>query len=305
MQRKIKVLLIGYGSIAKRHEEVLLSMEEIEKVDLVTKQTLSGKRTFKSLAKVKNIGEYDYFIIATETFKHLEQLKFLESKLSGKIILCEKPLFAEYRKVIVSNNLVFVGYVLRFHPLLLKLRELLTAERVLNTNVICGQYLPEWRPGIDYRDSYSAKRDEGGGVLLDLSHEIDYIQWLFGKMSEIKSYQMKISDLDIDSDDFVTVIGKTEKNVMVNFSIDCISKISCRKILVNTLDNTYELDFIANVFKGRNKAGVEENFRCEGFERNFMFRAMHKSILSGREFVCGYNEGLDVMKTISIIQGQN
>jgi len=300
----LKALLIGYGSIGKRHFEVLSSFKTIRKINIVTKQSLSTETTYKHLEDVKDINSYDYFIIASETSKHYEQLEYLESKVSNKLIFCEKPLFETQKNLEILNNSVYVGYVLRFHPLLEKLKELLKNERVLSINSSCGQYLPTWRQG-DYRDSYSAKKEQGGGVLLDLSHEIDYVQYLAGKMQEIKSYQVKISDLEIDSDDLTIFVGKTDRGVVVNLSIDYISKITHRKILLNSLNYTYELDFIANILTRKDKQGLSEIFKSENLERNSMFVKMHKSILGTKESLCTYDEALDVMNTITNIQEQN
>ena len=301
----MKVLIIGYGSIGNRHEKVLASFKNIESIDIVTKQTLKDKTTYPSLAKVENINIYDYFVIASETNKHFEQLKYLDENILNKIIFCEKPLFETSKELTVNNNKAYVGYVLRFHPLLQKLKDLLKEEKVLNVNVNCGQYLPTWRADTDYKNSYSAKKNEGGGVLLDLSHEIDYLQWLFGNMKEIKSYQLKISDLEIDSDDLTTFIGKTEKNVVINLSIDYISKITFRHIIVNTINNTYQLDFITNKMIQKNKQGLEQIYSFTNLERNYMFEQMHKSILTNQKNICKYEEGLNVMKTITTIQEQN
>lgn len=301
----MNILIIGYGSIGKRHNEVLSKFDEIENIDIVTKQKLESKTTFISLEQVPDLDIYNYYVIASETNKHYEQLKYLESKVSNKIIFCEKPLFETYKKLTIEKNEVFVGYVLRFHPLLQKLKNFIEKEKVLSVNVNCGQYLPTWRPNTDYRTSYSAKKDGGGGVLLDLSHEIDYVQWLFGKINEIKSYQLKISDLEIETDDLTTFIGKTKNKTVVNLSIDYISKITYRKILLHTLNYSYELDFIKNSLMQTDKSGLEKIYDFKSLEKNNMFEQMHKSILNDKKNACSYEDGLEVMKTISIIQEQN
>ena len=301
----MKALLIGYGSIGKRHEDVLLKFDTIKKIDIVTKQTLEDKTTYPSLSDVPHLDIYDYFIIASETNKHYEQLKYLESKVWGKLIFCEKPLFETNKVLHVERNRVFIGYVLRFHPLLQKLKNLINKEKVISVHVSCGQYLPTWRPNIDYKSSYSAKKAEGGGVLLDLSHEIDYVQWLFGKIKELKSYQLKVSDLEIDTDDLTTLIGKTEDETIVNISIDYISKITHRKMLVHTFECSYELDFIKNHLIQKDKSTLEQVYDMKDLERNYMFEQMHNSILGTKNDVCSYEEGIEVMNTISVIQEQN
>ncbi|MDD5156444.1 Gfo/Idh/MocA family oxidoreductase [Sulfurimonas sp.] len=301
----MKILLIGYGSIGRRHEEVLFSFSTIKEIHIVTKQTVPNKTTFKNLQEVDNLGQYDYIVIASETYKHFEQLKYLENNVSNKLIFCEKPLFETDKELIILKNIVSVGYVLRFHPLMQKLKHYLKNEKIISSTIVCGQYLPTWRKEIDYKTSYSAIKAQGGGVLLDLSHEIDYAQWLFGDMIDIKSYQLKVSDLEIDSDDLVTLISKTQKGVIVTLSIDYISKITYRKMIIHTIENTYELDFISNLLTQKNRNGLEQKHEAKNLERNTMFEKMHISILSNQHDVCTYEEAKNVMKTISIIQEQN
>jgi predicted dehydrogenase len=293
------------GSIGKRHYDVLSKLSEVQSIDLITKQNIENKICYKNLEVVNNINQYDYFVIASETNKHFEQLKYLEENVKNKLIFCEKPLFESKQKLEIKNNKVFVGYVLRFHPLLEKLNEFIKNEKIILVNVKCGQYLPSWRPNTDYKNCYSAKKSEGGGVLLDLSHEIDYVQWLCGQINEIKSYQVKISDLEIDSDDLTMLIGKTYKDILVNVSIDYISKNTHRRLIVETFEHTYELDFISNKLIKKNKAELEETYSFLNLERNCMFEKMHLDIFNQQKNICTFKEALEVMETISTIQEQN
>lgn len=301
----MKVLIIGFGSIGKRHYEVLSKIPQVQDVDLVTKQNIEDKICYKNLEVVDNLNQYDYFVIASETNKHFEQLKFLQENVKNKLIFCEKPLFESKKKLEIKNNKIFAGYVLRFHPLLEKLKDFVKDEKIILANAKCGQYLPSWRPNTDYKNCYSAKKEEGGGVLLDLSHEIDYVQWLCGQINEIKSYQVKISDLEINSDDLTMLIGKTNKDVLVNISIDYISKAAHRKLLVETFENTYKLDFISNKLVKKNKTGLEEIYSISNLERNYMFEKMHIDILNEQKNICTFEEALEVMGAISTIQEQN
>jgi predicted dehydrogenase len=301
----LKVLLIGYGSIGKRHFEVLSKLSKIKSIDLVTKQNIKNEKCYKTLEEVLNISTYDYFVIASETNKHFSQLEYLENSVKNKLIFCEKPLFKSKKELIIKNNKVFIGYVLRFHPLFEKLKVFLKQEQIILANVKCGQYLPSWRPNTDYKNCYSAKKEEGGGVLLDLSHEIDYVQWICGSIQKLNSIQTKISDLEINSDDLTMLIGKTNKNTMINISIDYISKITHRKLLVETLENTYELDFILNKLIKKNKLGLEEVYSFSNLERNYLFEKMHLDIFEEQKNICTFKEALSVMETISTIQEQN
>jgi len=299
----LKVLIIGYGSIGRRHDEVLSSLNY--RVDIVSSQIILDRIVYKKLEEIKNLNEYNYFIIASPTNQHYQALKYLESQVVNKIIFCEKPLFETYKHLERGSNKVYIGYVLRFHPLLKKVKQFLEEDKPISINVNCGQYLPTWREGREYQDSYSAKKDEGGGVLLDLSHEIDYTQWLCGLMVDIKSYQIKISDLDIDSDDLTTFIGRSDAGVIVNMSIDYISKVTHRQMIIHTLNYTYSVDLINNKLFIKNKKGVEQLFTCEMLERNSMFKEMHTSILDNYTTACTYAEAVEVMKTITTIQEQN
>jgi CMP-N,N'-diacetyllegionaminic acid synthase len=300
----MKVLIIGYGSIGRRHYEVLSGFKEIKIIDIVTKQKLNAQKSFLSLERVDALESYDYFIIASETNKHYEQLSYLEKHLSNKIIFCEKPLFEADKNLLIEKNSVYIGYVLRFHPLLQRLQELLKEEIVLSANVACGQYLPTWRPNTDYTKSYSASKAQGGGVLLDLSHEIDYVEWLFGHLMDVKSYQKKISDLEIDSDDFTTLIGMTDTNVIVNITVDYISKITHRTLHVNTIENSYTLDFINATLKQKNKSQLEQLYSFSNLEKNYFFATMHKSILNREGVCCSFTEAKNVMQTIKKVQEQ-
>jgi CMP-N,N'-diacetyllegionaminic acid synthase len=300
----LNVLIIGYGSIGKRHEEVLSGLAYIQSINIVTKQTLVGKRTFKHLESIENLEVYDYFVIASKTSQHYEQLKYLESQVRCKLIFCEKPLFETYKEMQVVHNHVYIGYVLRFHPLLEKLKTLLENETILAMNVMCGQYLPTWRDA-DYRTSYSAKKSEGGGVLLDLSHEIDYVQWLCGNLVEMKSYQMKLSDLEIDSDDIVSLIGRSERGALVTLSLDYITKISYRRVLLHTVEYSYDLDFMKGTLVQKGKQGREEVYSASNLERNEIFVKMHDTIIKDKKNVCTFFEAMRVMKTVGMVQEQN
>lgn len=298
----MKALIIGYGSIGKRHCEVLETLVQIDEICLVTSQDVAGKVCYKNLEEVSNLDKFDYFVIATPTFLHLENLKFIDERVSGKIILCEKPLFEKKYNFTPKNNKIFVGYVLRFYPLLQKLKEFLKNEKILYLNANCGQHLPSWRSG-DYRKCYSASKEKGGGVLLDLSHELDYAMWLCGKFASIQSFQGKISNLEITSDDLCMVFGRTKMDAIANVSIDYLSHITHRSLRVECEGSTYELDFIAGTLTKQDSS--KQVFNMPNLARNEMFLAMHKDVLGEQKYICSFDEGLDVMDAIDQIQRQN
>lgn len=302
----MNTLIIGYGSIGKRHYEVLKSLTTINTIGIVTSQSIPDVTTYTSLENVNDLDFYDYFIIASETYKHYEQLHYLDTHTKNKIILCEKPLFSTYTpNTSFMSNQIYIGYVLRFHPIIQKIHTLLKNDNALYTQIRCGSYLPFWRPGTDYRQSYSASKSSGGGVLLDLSHELDYMQWLFGVPTQLTAVQTKISDLEINSDDLVVASGTTDKGVVFNLSLDYISKVPFREIIIHTFSKTIYADLINNILRIGDKEGNVEPITIESYERNDLFIKMHLSALTNHEYLCTLNEGLNVMKTISSIQEQN
>ena len=296
----MKVLLIGYGSIGKRHFDILSDFDEVDSINVVTKQNIDNVKTFKSLKDIEDINVYDYFIIANETSKHYEQLDYVCKYTTNKNILVEKPLFDKEYTLESCDNNVFVAYNLRFHPLLQKLKEILKDEDVYYANVLAGQYLPTWRPDQDYRESYSAKLSQGGGVLRDLSHELDYINWIFGDMTVISSINTKISDLEIESDDIFTALAKTSAGTIINVTMDYISKMPLRKIMIHTKTKTIEANIVTNTINIFNRDGIENSIVLDKLHRDYTYTNMHKAIINNDfQNVCNLKEGL---QTVDIIE---
>lgn len=298
----MKVLIIGYGSIGQRHHDVLSSMGVFDAIHIVTSQTLQDITTFTTLESIADIETYDYFVIASETHKHLSQLLYLDAHVRNKTILCEKPLFERYENTQLKHNAIYVGYVLRFHPIFERIKSLLGTETPISVSIKTGSYLPLWRPQRDYRSLYSAHKEQGGGVLLDLSHEIDYAQWLFGPLSLLSAYQSKISDLEIDSDDTTVIMAQTPAKTLMSISLDYVSKIPLREIVIHTNTQTLIADMIANTLKIGTLDGGIETITLEPFERNDLFIQMHRCALGDKTDLCTLDEGMSVMKTITEIQ---
>ncbi len=296
----MNILIVGFGSIGKRHFEILNQLEVVDNIDLVTKQEVEAIKTFKHLNKISNLDIYDYFIVSNETIKHYEYLKYICSKVKNKKILVEKPLYNKLYDTFILNNQVFVAYNLRFHPVLSILKNMLKFEEVYSTNIICGQYLPLWRPDQDYTRSYSADINQGGGVLRDLSHEIDYSTWLFGEIESLQYISTKISDLKINSDDIFTSIFVTKKKTIVNLSIDYISKLPIRKLLIHTKNLTIEADVINNIITTYDKNANQNNVKIDIQDRNYTYFKMHEAIIDNdsNKALCTFDEGI---KTIEII----
>jgi len=264
---------------------------------------MEGVNVYQNLNEINDIENYDYFVIASETSKHHQQLKYLCSKANNKKILVEKPLYDKKYPEHECNNKVFTAYNLRFHPVLQKLRELIKDEDVLYVNAICGQYLPSWRPEQDYRESYSADIAKGGGVLRDLSHELDYLSWLFGGFSSVNSISSRISNLDINSDDIFTAIAISVRKIIINVSMDYISKTPMRRLIIHTQTSTIEADMINNTIVISDKNANSKNIECESTDRNHTYTKMHEAIINNAyENVCSFNDGSKIVDVIENIE---
>jgi len=213
----------------------------------------------------------------------------------------EKPLFDSNLEFKIRNNEVVVGYNLRFHPLLNKVRELCQGKRLWSINMICGSYLPEWRPGRDYRMTSSARKNSGGGVHLDLSHELDFALWLDGPMEVDYAVSKKVSDLEIESEDILLFSGRTRGGTYVQMALNYFTREPIRQIIIDgegisIQGNLITKNLVATVEGKKNK------FSWSDLDPNETYRAMHLALLAGDlSKICSFEEGLQTMGLIDRI----
>lgn len=286
----MKALIIGFGSIGKKHFTALKELGY--KVDIVSKTY--KQRTFFHISEV-NLKEYDLFIIANITTEHFKTLKFIDENVKDKNILVEKPLFEKYKKFIPSfNNQIYIAYLLRFNPLVKDLKNILCEDKgVYFAKFVCSSYLPNWRD-VDYTKNYSAKKELGGGVLLDLSHELDLAFYFFDNLKLLYSQNLKISELKINSDDFAFLALKAKKK-FIHIRLDCFSKFVKREIVFCSKEKSYKVDLILNQLFIFDKNGLIEEKKYENDTINTL-KNMHKAILKKDENLCTLNEAFKVLK---------
>jgi predicted dehydrogenase len=229
---KKKVLIIGFGSIGKKHATILKNFKMVSDIYIFSKKNSKTFINIKKLSQIKKINP-DYIIICSRTLDHFKHLKYIEKNLSKKIVLVEKPLFSKFHNFTIARNKVFVAYNLRQHPVLKFIKNFIKNKKLFSVNIFCNSYLPAWRKNVNYKNSYSSHRRSGGGVLLDLSHEIDYLQWIFKKIKKIDLVKIKkLSNLKINVEDHVLIVGKTE---LSNFVVDLnyYSLFSRREVIID------------------------------------------------------------------------
>jgi CMP-N,N'-diacetyllegionaminic acid synthase len=299
------VLISGYGSIGRRHANILSRLVKKKNITILTNQKLSNFRTIKTLKALNEVDPY-YIVICNQTSDHLNKIKFIEKNCKNKFVLVEKPLFSKPDKINIKKNKYFVGYNLRFNPIINFLKKKIKSKKIWNVNIFCGSYLPSWRNNIDYRKSSSAKKNLGGGVLLDLSHELDYVQWLFGKIEIEHCKSKKLSNLNIETDDFLNLIGKTKKIPSIQITLNYFTRKPTRQIFIDGKNISVQADLINKkvVYHDGNKKRIY-NFRNS--DRNSEYRKQHLAILTNKctDKLCTFKEGKKIVSLINQIRSKS
>lgn len=208
----MKVLLLGLGSIGKRHVAAIKTLAPQTEIYALRSQpnaeSYPGVTNIYALADLGD-ATVDFAIIANPTAEHKTSIASL---LPLKCpLLIEKPLHATLdlaellEQIAAQGTLTYVACNLRFLDCLvyLKTHEAeLRPKRLNEVNAYCGSYLPDWRAGQDFRKTYSANAEQGGGVHIDLIHELDYLYWLWGMPDQVKSTLRHRSSLAISAIDY-------------------------------------------------------------------------------------------------------
>jgi len=219
----MKFCFVGVGSIATKH------INALKKIDPTI--SIHAFRTGKSkfISKVQNFidkevydfndldNSYDAVFICNPTNMHYDTLVKFKDK--SNYFFVEKPVFdknySEKELEIFADKNIYVACPLRYHKVLQRAKEIIEKKgRPISARIICSSYLPEWRPSIDYRTNYSAHKDMGGGVSIDLIHEIDYMTYLFGFPTKDHYIKGTFSNLEIDSDDLAVHLFEYPKMIV-------------------------------------------------------------------------------------------
>jgi predicted dehydrogenase len=317
------VLIVGLGSIGRRHIGVIKNL--FPKINIVV---LRHKRCDKN--NIKELGLYKCVtsinkaiatnpqaaIIANPATKHVEVAKQLASNRVN--LLIEKPIsdsskgVEELIDICIKNNVTLMtGYNLRFLPSLIEFKRQLQENKIGNIYSIrseIGQYLPSWRPESDYRSSVSANKSLGGGALLELSHEIDYLSWVFGSIKWVKSHVSRQSSLEINVEDSANIIlgfGEFKGiELTASLNIDFIRHDTTRKCFAIGEKGTLLWDGISGKVEYFEKGGSDwSKVFLSNTDRNYTYSEEIKSFFSSIE--CEeppYVSGDDGLRTVLVVE---
>lgn len=303
---RYKIVLFGLGSIGKRYVRILRNYKDFDVYVFRTEREgykevgVKEIYTWEAVAKLKA----SIAMITNPTFLHIDTA--IRCAQLGMHLYVEKPLDMNLRHLpklvdLVNRNRLtaYVAYNLRFHPGIEELKNVVAKKCVWHAGVYNSSWLPAWRPGEDYTEVYSAKKDQGGGVLLDLSHEPDYIQYMFGKIRSVSGICNKVSNLKTDVEDVADLIITLEDDRYVQVHLDFCSYCPERNIKIMTEDEFYKLDLINN----RMEVYGEEKHIVKGYkiERDDLYKAQIDYFIAhiGKDYIMNnLNEAGELLKKI-------
>ena len=317
-------LLIGSGNIAIRHQSNLRELLPSANISVLTNKERYASEKKEKLACFDEvyfdrseipIGRFDVALICSPAPSHIDDAIFFAE--IGMHIFIEKPLsnnlnrIEELKNIIKTNNMVsMVGYPLRFSRSMIAMKDMISADtlgKILSVRSVSFSYLPDWRPGVDYRKTVSANKELGGGVLLEVSHEIDYLCWLFGEPEIINSKIQKISDLEIDVEDtaFIDFKFMNESSPFdCNLSLDFSSNKINRKCEIIAENGQLTWDGINNslVYNNFNSNRAEQVVEPGKYNHNDMYLSQMKYFIESIEHQRRNMESIEeAIKTVEII----
>lgn len=287
-----RILIAGLGSIGRRH---LTNLRNLGVHDIALYRSRPEPLpeapelpVFTDLTEAL-AARPDVVIVSNPTAYHLKVA--LPAARAGCHLFIEKPLSHSWDGVDDLLSLVerkhliaLAGFDLRFEPGLCRVKEFLRNGRIgrlLAIQAQVGQYLPDWRPSEDYREGMSARADTGGGVLLDLIHELDYVRWLFGPVGEISCVADKVSGLQIETEDVAAMLLRFENGAIGTLHLDYVQRMASRTCRVIGENGTILWDYHKKkVLSSDSEKQVWQEFDYGNFQRNDRFVAEMRHLLA-------------------------
>ncbi len=282
----MRTLIAGFGSIGRRHFRNLLALGESDILFYRTRRSTLPEDELRDYVVETDLEKAlahkpDAVIIANPTAAHLDVA--IPAARAGCHILMEKPVshnlerFQEFEDAVLQNHVqVLVGYQFRFHPVLRQVKALLEEDvlgRPLLVRAHWGEYLPGWHPWEDYRTSYSARDDLGGGVVVTLSHPLDYLRWFFGDVDALWAFSDHVSDLELNVEDFAEIGMRFKNGVHASLQVNYFQRPAVHRFEVICTNGTLVWDNSDG--SARYFSAGEEKWQMvpapQGFERNQLF----------------------------------
>ena len=253
---KLKVLFTSYGSIAQKHIAIIKNSYSEFSIGVLrglVKEKAGNLETFYDINDAID-WKPDVVLITSPAIYHIEQALIFASH--GCHLYIEKPLsvnldgITDLEEIARSKDIVLkVGYNLRHLPVIRELKKIISNAKfgkVYSLRTEVGQWLPDWRPGIDYRKSVTAKKELGGGALLELSHEVDYLRFVFGEVCSVMADINTVSDLNINVEDNVEAILKFHAGFTGTLHLDLLRRDKTRKCLIICEKGTIIADLLSS-----------------------------------------------------------
>lgn len=283
-----KVAVIGLGNIATRHRRNLKSL--FPNVELLV-MSASGRIPTEEISDSDGIvtsiealieANVELVIVASPApFHSQHSIPLIEA---GIPTLIEKPVTTTcedvnaIKKAIAEYGTpVAVGYCLRYLPSVQKLKVLLDNKAIgtlYNADIEIGQYLPDWRPSKDYRECVSANEKLGGGALFELSHELDYAQWLLGPLKFQHAILRSSDELGLQVEDMADILALTESGAVTNIHLDFLQRKAHRQCSFVGSEGRIDWDLIQNQLTLTTAAETKILYSEPEWDKNQMYLAM-------------------------------
>jgi predicted dehydrogenase len=327
----MRTLIAGFGSIGRRHFRNLLALGEQDIIFLRSKRSTLPDDEIVDFPVETDVQaalahQPEAVIIANPTALHLAVA--IPAAKQGCHLFVEKPISHSLERIdelraalAIGGGKVFTAFQFRFHPGLTTIKRLIgdcesrnadsqpsvgdqsasTIGRPLSVRAHWGEYLPGWHPWEDYRKGYSARADLGGGVVLTLSHPLDYVRWLFGEVDSLWAYTSANSDLDLDVEDMAEIGVRFKNGVIGSVHLDYVQRPPIHRLEIIGTEGTIRWDNASGsvwVYSGDDC--IETYPVPPNFERNDMFLAEIEhftAIVRGEtEPLCTLDDGVWAMK---------
>ena len=316
----MKFLIAGFGSIGRRHFRNLVKLGHRDIIFYRTHQStipdeeLEGYLIEPDL-KAALSHHPDAVIVTNPTANHLDVA--IPAAEMGCHLLIEKPISHSMDRIdklagIISQGQanVLVGFQFRYHPGLLQIRDWIQQSVIGDVYFVrahWGEYLPDWHPWEDYRESYSAKRDLGGGVLLTLCHPIDYLRWIFGEIVSVSTALGEQNVLGIDVEELAEATVRFQNGILGELHVNYLQRPPTHFLEIFGSEGSISWDYISGklkLYRAENKAWETYPLPLT-ISRNYLFleemRHFIQIILDDQPPMCSLEDGIKVQKIITAL----